>query len=238
MKLLWALFVLSCAAFGADVLEFRSPGWTNLGDWSVAATVSPGVWHAGERLSVTATLRLTDAHEKALSKIALLDGFAMLITAEQTFDSDGWMRLPSDERMSTLVTPTGLAIEGGVQGAVTARFNGYGFELRLTRFHWRRRAPDLLFKGEGGGWEVLPLVPSGGVARNEGDQYEVAGTFYFSGSKRRTPQSQAAPPIRAPAMGPTMGTQKTGAPSVRPLLRNPATTVNNRGPKSRAGLMA
>ena len=29
------------------------------------------------------------------------------------------MRLPSDERMSTLLTPTGLAIEGGVQGAVT-----------------------------------------------------------------------------------------------------------------------
>jgi len=46
----------------------------------------------------------------------------MLITAERTFDAGGVLRLPSDERMSSLLTPTGLAIEGGVQGAVTNRF--------------------------------------------------------------------------------------------------------------------
>ena len=54
------------------------------------------------------------------------DHFVMLVTAERTFDADGCLRLPSDERMSTLLTPTGLGIEGGVQGAVTNRF-GYGF---------------------------------------------------------------------------------------------------------------
>src|ERR1035438_10312797 len=41
-----------------------------------------------------------------------------------------------------------------------------------------------------------------------------------------------------PIIGPTIGTQKTMLPSVRPLFLNPATTANSRGPKSRAGLMA
>ena len=43
------------------------------------------------------------------------------------------MRLPSDEKMSTLLTPTGLAIEGGIQGAVTNRF-GYQFGSPLDQF--------------------------------------------------------------------------------------------------------
>ena len=43
------------------------------------------------------------------------------------------MRLPSDERMSTLLTPTGLAIEGGVQGAVTTRY-GYQFRTAFDEF--------------------------------------------------------------------------------------------------------
>ena len=43
------------------------------------------------------------------------------------------MRLPSDERMSTLLTPAGLAIEGGVQGAVTTRY-GYPFKSPVDQF--------------------------------------------------------------------------------------------------------
>ncbi len=35
-----------------------------------------------------------------------------------------------------------------------------------------------------------------------------------------------------------MGSQNTLSPSVKPLFLNPATTVNSRGPKSRAGLIA
>src|SRR5438445_102182 len=37
-----------------------------------------------------------------------------------------------------------------------------------------------------------------------------------------------------PRIGPTIGTQNTSVPSVRPLFLNPATTVNSRGPKMRA----
>ena len=52
------------------------------------------------------------------------DSFILLITAERTFDAAGRLRLPSDQYMSTLITPTGLPIEGGQQGAVTTRFGG------------------------------------------------------------------------------------------------------------------
>ena len=52
------------------------------------------------------------------------DNFVLLVTAERIFDSGGIFRLPSDQTMSTLITPTGLPIEGGVQGALTTRFGG------------------------------------------------------------------------------------------------------------------
>ena len=63
-------------------------------------------------------------------------------------------------------------------------------------------------------------------------------TYFACGRNRRTPWSYAAAPRIPPRIGPTMGTQKTFAPSVRPLFLKPATAVNRRGPKSRAGLMA
>jgi hypothetical protein len=122
--------VIACAAVPvrtAQAVDIEASGYTTLGEWSVRATVSPSSWKPGERVTFAVTLKVSDEHVRALSKIAVLDGFAMLITAERTFDGDGNLRLGSDERMSTLVTPTGLAIEGGVQGAVSPRFNGYGF---------------------------------------------------------------------------------------------------------------
>ena len=39
-------------------------------------------------------------------------------------------------------------------------------------------------------------------------------------------------------IGPISGTQNTPLPSVNPLFRNPAATVNNLGPRSRAELIA
>jgi hypothetical protein len=45
-----------------------------------------------------------------------VDSLIVLVTAERSFDADGWLRLPSDEKMSTLLTPTGLGIKGGIQG--------------------------------------------------------------------------------------------------------------------------
>jgi hypothetical protein len=57
--------------------------------------------------------------------IANPEAVALLVTSERCFDASGIMRLPSDERMSTLLTPMGLAIEGGSAGAVSQATGAY-----------------------------------------------------------------------------------------------------------------
>lgn len=52
-----------------------------------------------------------------------LDKCVLLLTAERVFDGNGRQHRASDEGMSTLLTPTGLPIQGGTQGAVSSRFN-------------------------------------------------------------------------------------------------------------------
>ncbi len=108
-------------------LRFSDRGTTSYGEWSAEVHVTPAQWTPGTPLRVQATLHLGDDYFAALAAKNLHpDRFVMLVTAERTFDAEGILRLPSDERMSTLLTPTGLPIEGGVQGAVTPRF-GYRF---------------------------------------------------------------------------------------------------------------
>jgi hypothetical protein len=99
-----------------------------LGDWSASVEVGPAAWTPGQTLHVHAEL----SPPSGLARVFGADGhppqsLLVLVTAERTFDADGWLRLPSDEGMSTLLTPSGLPIEGGVQGPVTDRF-GYPFK--------------------------------------------------------------------------------------------------------------
>ncbi len=108
-------------------MRFSHTGYTNYGDWFADVAATPTRWQPGDPLRVQAKLRVSDPHLAVLNQAGYkVDGLVALLTAERTFDADGWLRLSSDERMSTLLTPTGLAIEGGVQGAVTKRY-GYGF---------------------------------------------------------------------------------------------------------------
>ena len=111
---------------GTD-LRFADVGNTALGEWRAEIAATPSQWNPGAPLNLQATLRLSNAYLDALKAKAIIpDSFVLLLTAERVFDADGNIHLPSDERMSSLLTPTGLAIEGGVQGAVTTRF-GYRF---------------------------------------------------------------------------------------------------------------
>jgi hypothetical protein len=115
------------ASLSSDKLDFSDHGTTSYGEWSAEVTTMPAQWSPSAPLKIQATLRISDSYFNELAtKNIKPDNFMMLVTAERTFDADGVLRLPSDERMSTLLTPTGLPIEGGVQGAVTKRF-GYGF---------------------------------------------------------------------------------------------------------------
>ncbi len=111
----------------SNEIRFSNTGNTSFGNWQANIVTSPAKWTPGAPLQVQANLILSDAFINVLAMRNIkLDSFVMLVTAERTFDADGILRLPSDERMSTLLTPTGLGIEGGTQGAVSAHV-GYGF---------------------------------------------------------------------------------------------------------------
>ena len=62
------------------------------------------------------------------------------------FDANGLRRLGSDEFMSTILTPGGLAIEGGTSGAVTDRF-GYPFKTPIDIF-LEQSVPDVSVDGK------------------------------------------------------------------------------------------
>ena len=117
----------------AGAVHFSTTGYTDLGTWSANVSYSPAAWKPGEVVTVDTTLTIDEKHlSSIIASNIKVDGFVLLVTAERTFDADGVLRLPSDEKMSTLLTPTSLAIEGGVQGAVTNRF-GYGFRTPVDQ---------------------------------------------------------------------------------------------------------
>jgi hypothetical protein len=106
-------------------LSFKTGGSTNYGAWSAMVRVSAAAWKPGDTVSVDAALSVTAEHLQNLAGAGIKpDSLILLVTAERTFDSGGHLRLTSDQYMSTLITPTGLPIEGGAQGAVTTRFGG------------------------------------------------------------------------------------------------------------------
>jgi len=113
---------------------FLGAGETAHGGWRAEVSASNGRWSPGERVQIDVAVRIGANHFANLAGAGIkADRLCVLVTAERSFDADGWMRLPSDEKMSTLLTPTGLAIEGGIQGAVTSRF-GYQFRSPLDEF--------------------------------------------------------------------------------------------------------
>lgn len=136
-RLLPFLLTATLPAFAADAsqsLSFAASGQTTLGVWNSSTATQLDKWVSGGYVNISANLSITDDHIKALASAGIrADGFCVLITAERTFDADGWMRLATDERMSTLLTPTGLPIEGGWPGAITTRY-GYTWRTPVDVF--------------------------------------------------------------------------------------------------------
>ncbi len=169
---------------GREEVRFGDTGHTGHGDWLTHVSASPRSWQPGAPVTVETTLVVTGAHLASLAAAGIrVDGFCLLVTAERTFDADGWLRLPSDERMSTLVTPTGLPIEGGVQGAVTTRF-GYWARTPLDEFMPRATSQTVGLDGQR---EVvfrlssrLPDNLPPGIYRLRLDYGVTVGTRYFS----------------------------------------------------------
>ncbi len=133
----WRLAVLnrSLPPVEAGLTSFGNSGYTDFGEWYTDVNYSPASWRPGETVHLSARLVVTDLHLAGLAAQKIIaDGFCLLVTAERTFDAEGHFRQANDERMSTLMTPTGLPIEGGVQGAATTRFGFYGFRTPVDEF--------------------------------------------------------------------------------------------------------
>ncbi len=144
------VFTLALAGAPPATMSFQAAGHTNYGNWSGDVRVSPAAWKPGDTVTIDSTLSVSQQHIRTLSSALNMkaDSFVLLITAERTFDAAGRIHFPTDQFMSTLITPTGLPIEGGAQGAVTTRFGG-AFKTPLDQFV---KAPAA----------ALGLMPDGG----------------------------------------------------------------------------
>jgi hypothetical protein len=119
------LLLAVTGAIGARDLQFAAKGASNYGTWTAESSINLDVLKPADTLRIQTVLAVSSQLvTKFQAKGLKIDGFVALATAERTFDSTGWLRLAGAERMSTLLTPTGLPIEGGVFGAVTNRFGG------------------------------------------------------------------------------------------------------------------
>ncbi len=229
--LLLAVWAGSLVGAERPQVRFSDTGYTEHGEWFSDATVSPGLWKPGLPISVSAILTATPQHVANLAAAKIkVDGFCLLITAERTFDAGGWIRLSSDERMSTLIAPTGLPIEGGIQGAVTNRF-GYGFRTPLDQLLTVKLSETTL---RGGNYEVrfetqdrLPDSLPPGIYRVRLDYGVTAGRSYYNLNgeaftrrpffKGRPTESHIySPPI--PAGGKHASGRSVEGESIRPRL--------------------
>ncbi|MEL7563036.1 twin-arginine translocation signal domain-containing protein [Dehalogenimonas sp. 4OHTPN] len=104
--------------------HFFGYGTTSAGEWDAEVAVDALSWQPGAQISLDVSLYLPNSIIQKLAPKIIVEQVCLLVTAERAFDADGIHRFPSHERMSSYVTPTGLAVEGGVQGAVTRRFGG------------------------------------------------------------------------------------------------------------------
>jgi len=96
-----------------------------LGKWSANVDYQPSSWTAGTMVRMTVSLRFSETILSGIKEIApKIDRVCILVTAERNFDANGLQRIPNHERVSTLLTPSGLPIEGGGTAAVS-RFTGY-----------------------------------------------------------------------------------------------------------------
>ncbi|MCX6627915.1 MAG: hypothetical protein NTW28_09835, partial [Candidatus Solibacter sp.] len=125
LRILLAVPFLLPARAAQTPLKFSAGGTTNYGVWSGAVRVSSSAWKPGDTVAVDASLNISPEHLQNLAGAGIkADSFILLVTAERAFDAGGHLRMANEQNMSTLLTPTGLPIEGGPQGAVTNRFGG------------------------------------------------------------------------------------------------------------------
>lgn len=96
-----------------------------LGNWSAFVTYAPLTWMASARVRLGVSVSISkDVLVEFRSLNPRIDNACLLVTAERDFDPQGNQHVPWDNTLSTILTPTGLPIEGGGSAAIS-RYNGY-----------------------------------------------------------------------------------------------------------------
>jgi hypothetical protein len=97
-----------------------------LGNWSASITYTPLKWTASARVRLGISMGISNTLLTEFRSLnpAQISNASILITAERDFDPQGNQHVPWDNTISTILTPTGLPIEGGGSAAVS-RYNGY-----------------------------------------------------------------------------------------------------------------
>jgi hypothetical protein len=247
--ILIAASALSLGWAASAPLNFPIGGHTNYGDWSGAVQVSAAAWKPGDTVTVDLTLKVTNQHMQNLSAAGIKpDSFILLVTAERTFDAAGHIHLPNDQYMSTLITPTGMPIEGGAQGAVTTRFGG-PYRTPLDQFVKAPIAAEGLMPGDKrvllhASAQLPADLPPGiyrlrldvGVARG-GSNYTLNGDSFASQPFFRGIEPQSfvySPPI--PADGATLKGDPVSGSSIQPRI--PWVLLNNYNSNGYHGVVA
>jgi len=229
---------------------FEGAGQTAHGAWRATVRLSRTRWSPGEDVQIDVAAQIGSGHLASLAAAGIkADKLCVLVTAERTFDADGWMRLPSDEKMSTLLTPTGLGIEGGVQGAVTSRF-GYQFGSPLDEF--QTVAASQMTPGPSSDTRVaafsfptlLPLALPPGLYRLRVDIGVMAGSSRYNLNGYSFASRPFAPdvgtyfysPVAIEASGPHVSGRQVDAGAIRP--RFPWVLLSNYNSNGYQGVVA
>ena len=109
-----------------DKSTFAATSNATMGNWSSSVTYEPLSWTASSRVRLGISLNISNdiLTEFRLLHSTAIDNVSVLVTAERDFDPQGNQHVPWDNTVSTILTPTGLPIEGGGSAAIS-RFNGY-----------------------------------------------------------------------------------------------------------------
>jgi hypothetical protein len=98
---------------------------STLGNWTGNIVYSPLSWMANAKVSLGISVNISK--EVLTTFLAInkrIDNSCVLVTAERDYDSQGNQHVPWDNTVSTILTPSGLPIEGGGSAAIS-RYNGY-----------------------------------------------------------------------------------------------------------------
>jgi hypothetical protein len=105
--------------------SFSTSANATLGNWTANVIYTPLTWMANTEIGLGISVGISqELFMEFKARNLRIDNMCVLVTAERDYDSQGNQHTPWDNTVSTILTPSGLPIEGGGSAAIS-RFNSY-----------------------------------------------------------------------------------------------------------------